>query len=90
MAKKVQACDLELDADYLKQHIRPDPSGVLRDSMTLFYRVLGSGDRTIPTGAKYRQKIHKSAIDRMGRPSLKYKPDNLVAYRKSPEFQVTD
>ena len=90
MARKAQACNLALDPDYIKQHIDPKPTGVLRDSMTLFYRVFGKGDRTIPLGAKYRQKIHKSAIDRMNQPDVHYNPANLAAYRKSPEFQQTE
>lgn len=90
MAGKAQACGLELDPEYIKGHIAPNPGGVLRDSLSLFYRVFGRGDRSIPAGGKYKQKIHKSAVDRMNRPSLKYKPDNLVAYRKLPEFQVTE
>ena len=90
MARKAQACGLALDEEYIKQHISPNPGGVLRDSMSLFYRVFGRGDRSIPAGAKFRQKVHKSALDRMSKTSAKYKPENLVAYRKTAEFQQTE
>jgi uncharacterized protein (DUF2235 family) len=90
MAKKAQSCGLALDEEYVSQHISPNPFGVLRDSMSVLYRVLGRGDRAIKAGAQFRQKIHKSALDRMARANARYKPENLQAYKRTAEFQQTE
>jgi uncharacterized protein (DUF2235 family) len=90
MARKAQACDLALDQDYIKQHIDPKYTGELRNSMTLLYRVFGRGDRAIGTKPEYKEKVHKSAIDRMKSANLKYGPQNLISYQKSPKFELAE
>lgn len=91
MANKARSCDLALDQEYIDKHIAPNVRGVLRDSLSLFYRMFGKGNRTIPASKKKtNEKVHKSAIERLGIPEMNYRTKNLLAYRESAGFEVAE
>ncbi|HAM36643.1 MAG TPA: hypothetical protein DEB40_01340 [Elusimicrobia bacterium] len=63
----------------------PDSAGEMHDSMTIFYRMLGDGGRTLgrsnPLG---HEVVGETALSRMSAP-LGYRPENLAAFlKKSP------
>lgn len=49
-----------------------NPNGLMRDSMTLFYRALGNGGRKLGTEKRGAEGVHRAALARQS-----YEPDNL-------------
>jgi hypothetical protein len=62
-----------------KHPLYPKPEGKIHESMTMFYRLDGTLERSI--GTRATESIHKSAIDRWKRVPT-YRPPNLAAYFK--------
>ena len=77
MAKKARACGLALDQAYIDRHIKPDCGGQLRDSLTLFYRLFGNGQRSLGGNPKTNEKLHQSVVDRLERNDPRYRPANI-------------
>jgi uncharacterized protein (DUF2235 family) len=83
MAQRASECGLALDVD-----VQPDPLGVLRDSMTWYYRRLGKGERIIgdvppgagAAGAERCESVHESAMRRFATTEVNYHPRNLNDY----------
>ncbi len=78
IAGKAVSHGLEIDHTYL-EHFEPHYNSVLHDSMSMKYRVFGSGVRRIGAHASHGESIHQSAIDRMNDAACSYAPANLQA-----------
>ena len=64
--------DLLLKEDW-NENLRPDYTGDIRRSDTLFWKLVGTKDRLIPR----HTEIHQSVIDRRDDTNLEYQPGNL-------------
>jgi len=63
--------------------VEGDAEGVLRDSMTLFYQVLGDGTRAVgASNGTGGECVHRSSIERMQK-VFSYRPGNLEAFLKA-------
>jgi uncharacterized protein (DUF2235 family) len=88
MKDKAEAAGLAFDADYLREHVHPDPIGVLRDSRVGLYKLpflRGPYERPIGVGERSNESVHPSVLQRraeMRNPA--YEASNLSAYM-SPE-----
>ena len=86
IVERAEAIGLAFDAKYL-DYFKPCFNSVLHDSMTSFYRLMGSITR--PIGAESRDEApHQSAVDRRQLASCAYAPANLTAFMtKYPSVQ---
>ena len=82
MIAKSAACGLAVDANCVNALYKPkpDPSGTIVDSQTIWYKITGLGDYIRPMGQKAGESIASSAIDRMNSASNDYHPPNLRDY----------
>lgn len=79
IVEKAEKLGLVVDSEYLG-HFEPHFTSVLRDSMSLKYRLMGGAKpRTVGAHRDAGECIHRSAIDRLGDSASKYGPDNLRA-----------
>jgi uncharacterized protein (DUF2235 family) len=69
---------LEVDWDYLK-FFEPHFNSVLHDSMSMKYRMLGPGKRTIGAQKEHGECVHDSAVKRTRDTECAYAPENLTA-----------
>lgn len=87
MADKARECRLALDLGDARIALAPDAAGIVEDSMTWYYRLLGQ--RVRPMGA-HRVDAHGAALDTCEavaetavtrlRTDSAYRPDNLRAF----------
>ncbi|MEJ2594363.1 MAG: DUF2235 domain-containing protein [bacterium] len=80
MMEKAEACGMEVDHQKLSK-FRGDPLDQLHNSYSGIWKVMGRRTRKLPTGSK----IHRTVMERMNNPSVKYKPKNLPA-----DYEVVD
>ena len=96
MKERAQRCGLEFDEAYFAQLVSSSIDGTLRNSMTIWYRLLGQRFRPIAHQARNRtidrhERVDPSAIERHETvtrpPQGPYRPPNLLAYlrRKARE-----
>jgi len=80
MINKVETCGLAVDHNCIhsKDDPKPDFSGRLYDSQTVWYKLAGLGDYMRPIGQKVKESAASSAIDRMNISASDYKPLNLI------------
>ena len=76
MTEKARGIGLAFDDVFVTEIAHPNHAGVLRDSMTLGYRILGQYMRPIGTAAK-SESVHESAVRRCNDHTLNYRPKNL-------------
>ena len=87
VVEKAEHLGLEFDSTYLA-HFRPCFNSVLKDSMTVMYKVMGQHVRTL---GEHGEAVHQSAIDRKDLPACAYDPPNLEAYlAKAGAVQVVN
>jgi uncharacterized protein (DUF2235 family) len=90
MVEQARRLGLTLDDKYLGPFL-PCFNSVLKNSMTLMYRLFGRYTRPIGQHQSDGEAIHQSAIDRMGFADCHYKPRNLVGFlRDNATPAVTD
>jgi uncharacterized protein (DUF2235 family) len=78
MVDKATESGLSFDEQYLKEELKPNPLGEIRDSMTWYYRPLGRYVRPIGQSDK-SETVALTAVERSQ--ALKdYSPDNLKKY----------
>jgi len=79
---KAEACGLAIDHNCVLavDNPMPDPFGKLYDSQTIFYKIAGLGDYVRPMGAKTREFVSSTAVERFNTCERDYKPSNLKAY----------
>ena len=65
-----------------KDNPKPDPSGMLYDSQTVWYKLAGLGDYIRPIGQKTKESVASTAFNRMNKAGSEYKPPNLQDYIK--------
>jgi uncharacterized protein (DUF2235 family) len=78
MAEKAEALGLVFNEEFLDRYI-PCFNSILRDPMTLMYRMAGEHVRQIGAHAEHGEVIHQSALDRRDLPECHYAPTNLPA-----------
>jgi uncharacterized protein (DUF2235 family) len=92
MIGKLEACGLEIDHNCLKvnDHPKPDPCGLLYNSQTVWYKLVGLGDYIRPMGQKAEEFAANTALDRLKQLPEDYKPPNLKTFldRGRPVTQV--
>lgn len=72
MLENAARADLSLKEDW-NENLRPDCTGDIRRSDTLFWKLVGTKDRPTPR----HTEIHQSVIDRRDDTNLEYQPGNL-------------
>lgn len=87
MAARAEARGLALDARW-RGMLRPDEFGELRDSRTLFYKLLGKSVRVIGGEPRGFECVHVSPVTRSERDPAGYGPANLVRYLRSPDTAI--
>jgi len=79
IVEKAEDLGLAVDHQYLA-YFEPHFDSVLRDSMSLKYRLMGGPkSRVIGEYRSHGECIHQSAIDRWNDPTTAYRPTNLSA-----------
>jgi uncharacterized protein (DUF2235 family) len=76
IVSKAEGCGLQFDHDYLK-FFEPHFDSKLHDSMSLKYRLFGSGVRAIGEHIDHGECIHDSATKRREDKKQAYSPENL-------------
>jgi hypothetical protein len=89
VVEKAERLGLEFDAAYLA-HFQACFNSVLKDSMTVMYKVMGPRARTLGEHGGDGEAVHRSAIDRRNLPACAYDPPNLKAYMANAAPQVVD
>ena len=82
IVSKAYAVGLDIDWDYLN-HFEPHSDSKLHDSMSLKYRLLGSGKRTIGNYKQHGECIHQAAIDRIADAKCGYEPNNVTTIARN-------
>ena len=85
---KAQSAGLDVDWDYLG-HFEPHYDSKLHDSMSLKYRMLGSGTRTIGAYSQQGECIHEAAVNRMKHVASSYAPENLTGAAVRSAFHTS-
>ena len=80
MKDKAEAAGLELDNDYIRQICQPNHHGVLRDSMTWYYRLLGKFRRKPGSDSLPSEFSHTSAVKRFEEKYQGYNPEGLAKF----------
>ena len=85
MTSKLKACGLAIDLNRLPagDKPRPDGSGKLYNSQTVWYKITGLGDYVRPMGQKVKESASSTGVNRMKEPATNYKPPNLERYLES-------
>lgn len=79
LVEKAEGLGLAVESDYLA-HFEPHFTSVLRDSMSVKYRLMGGAKaRTIGAYRNAGECVHQSAIDRAHHAASSYDPSNLRA-----------
>jgi uncharacterized protein (DUF2235 family) len=81
MAKAAQ-CGLAIDSNCMTSinDPRPNPSGKLYDSQTVWYKIAGLGDYIRPIGQKTKETVASTAVNRSANVADKYEPPNLKEF----------
>ncbi|SDY83271.1 Uncharacterized alpha/beta hydrolase domain [Hymenobacter psychrophilus] len=82
---KAGALGLDVDEVFL-EHYRAWFGDQLRNSMTWYYRLLGTHIREIGVGRGSNETIDESVLKRMKFPDAAYQPTNVLAALQRPEF----
>jgi uncharacterized protein (DUF2235 family) len=84
MQERAAQCGLEFDGEIVTSLIQPSSKGALRESMTWFYRLVGTYPRPIGADPQYREQVHPSVLERReafkGDPRQRYGPQRLEEY----------
>lgn len=75
---KAESVGLDVDWSYLK-HFEPHFDSKLHDSMSLKYKIMGPGVRTVGACPQDGECVHEAAAKRMKDAASAYEPKNLVA-----------
>lgn len=86
---KAESVGLDVDWNYLK-FFEPHYDSVLHDSMSMKYRIMGPGTRTIGAYSEHGECVHEAAIKRMAHADCAYEPKNLTAAAKNLPVVSTD
>ena len=89
MVEKAERCGLEFDSRFLT-HFWPCFDTPIRDSMTTFYKLMGSGRRQVGTLNGDGEAIHQSALDRLNKADLGYAPDGFADVAKAGRIPVVN
>ena len=89
IVSKAESVGLDVDWSYLA-HFEPHCDSKLHDSMSMKYRLMGPGTRTIGDYAQHGECVHKATADRMARTEIGYKPKNLTAAARNLPVVSTD
>jgi uncharacterized protein (DUF2235 family) len=87
MTARAAARGLALDPRW-RAALRPDEFGELRDSRTLFYKLLGKSMRAIGKEPRGFERLHVSPVTRMERDPAAYEPENARAYLRSSACEI--
>jgi uncharacterized protein (DUF2235 family) len=79
---KVKSVGLDVDWSYL-DHFEPHCDSTLHDSMSMKYRLMGPGTRTIGAYAQHGECVHEATVNRMAHAECGYEPKNLTAGAKN-------
>jgi uncharacterized protein (DUF2235 family) len=82
MVAKAESCGLAIDQPRLRDQMKPDYRGVLRDSKTGVYALLPDAVRSIGEGVNAHEDVHDSAKRRLYDTELCYRPANLEQFLK--------
>lgn len=77
MWHKAESCGLALDET---QKPIPNPDGVLRDSMTFFYRLCGDGTRTLGNLLPASNELLSQAATNRSKSLPDYRPKNMLDF----------
>jgi uncharacterized protein (DUF2235 family) len=80
MKEKAEACGLEFENNFFEKKLHPNPKGMLYNSLTLLYKLMGKHNRKIGETSKGNEELHKSTIERLHDESVEYQPENLMEY----------
>ena len=82
MKEKAEACGLAFDPEYMNTKLKPDATGVLRDSRTGLFHLRPEFLRPIGHGQNTQEFVHRSAVDRLQNTGLKpvYQSKNLKSF----------
>lgn len=78
MTEKAIGCGLAFDQERLREQLKPNVLGELRNSKTGVYRLFRDAVRPIGDGKNGNETAHRSAVARVQR--LRYRPRNLVRF----------
>lgn len=78
MKDKAEGAGLVFDEKYIRENIRPNPMGRLRDSRRHIYRLLPTHLREIGTAENANESVHESAVARHEQMRRRYSPFNLT------------
>ena len=79
---KAKSVGLDVDWSYL-EHFEPHCDSTLHDSMSLKYRLMGPGRRSIGDYAQHGECVHESTVNRLAHTESEYEPKNLTAAAKN-------
>ena len=82
MIRNIEGCGLAIDHERLNIEVgpKPDPSGRLYNSQTVWYKLAGLGDYIRPMGEKTKESAANTAVERMNASDCNYNPANLRQY----------
>ena len=83
MAERASECGLELNAGFLAETLRPDPTGWIGNSMNSLSRLSGSYLRPIGAPSTESEAVSDSARERLADTEVEYRPQNLLDYLAS-------
>jgi uncharacterized protein (DUF2235 family) len=78
IVEKAAARGLEFGAKYL-ENFTPCFNSKLHDSMTLFFRPMGTYVRPVGANGAGEEEVHQAVIDRIRLPACNYRPTNVPA-----------
>lgn len=81
MVVKAENLGLAVDREYLA-YFEPHYDSVLHDSMSVKYRLLGPGRRTVGAYPQHGECIHEAALKRMKDSASRYSPKNFTEAAK--------
>jgi len=82
MISKAKSVGLDVDWSYL-EHFEPHCDSKLHDSMSMKYRLMGPGTRTVGAYSEHGECVHEATVNRMAHVGSGYVPKNLTAAAKN-------
>ncbi|MGI9238221.1 MAG: DUF2235 domain-containing protein [Woeseiaceae bacterium] len=79
---KAKSVGLDVDSSYL-EYFEPHCDSKLHDSMSMKYRLMGPGTRTIGAYSQHGECVHEATVNRLANADSGYAPKNLTAAAKN-------
>jgi uncharacterized protein (DUF2235 family) len=83
MVNRAEGCGLEFDRAQLKAMVKPDPLGMMQESLTWYFKLFsGAYIRPLgpPANVIWNESAASTAVDRQNNPPSNYRPPNLRDY----------